>query len=51
MVSRLFGKLDASRQLTVGWDWAIAGAATVPAAIPTAAFLRNERRFIFSPPI
>src|SRR3954470_9724406 len=46
MVSRLFGKLDASRQLTVAPDCAIAGAATVLAAIPAAAFFRNARRFM-----
>jgi hypothetical protein len=29
----------------VGWDWAIAGAATVPTAAPAAAFFRNDLRF------
>src|SRR5436189_1099635 len=46
MVSMLFGKLDANRQLTVAPDCAIAGAATVLAAIPAAAFFRNARRFM-----
>jgi hypothetical protein len=46
-VSRLFGKLDASRHLIVGRDCARAGAETVaatPAAAPTLALLRKERR-------
>jgi len=33
----------------VGWDWASAGAASAPAAPPTAAFFRKERRSILSP--
>jgi hypothetical protein len=37
------------RQVTAGWDCAMAGAATLPAASPAAAFFRNERRFMFSP--
>jgi hypothetical protein len=35
------------RQLTVGCDCAIAGAASVPAATPAAAFFRNVLRVIF----
>ena len=46
-VSRLFGKLDASRHLTSGCaPCPSAGAAAVPAARLTAVLVRNERRCI-----
>src|SRR5262245_33336034 len=48
-VSRLFGQLQAIRQLMVGCDCAMAGAATTPAAAPTAAFFRNALRFMLLP--
>jgi hypothetical protein len=45
-VSRAFGQLAAIRQLMVGCDWAMAGAATLPTARPAAAFFRNDLRFM-----
>jgi hypothetical protein len=45
-VSRLFGQLVVMRQVMVGWDCAIAGAATAVAAAPAAAFFRNDLRFM-----
>ena len=51
-VSRLFVQLVAIRHLTSGCaPWPIAGAATAPAARPTPAFFRNERRCIGLPSI
>jgi hypothetical protein len=54
MVSSDFGKLEATRHFTAGSDWAIAGFATLAAAVapaaPTAAALRNSRRFMGSSP-
>src|SRR2546423_2288075 len=49
MVSSDFGKDDASRHVTLGLDWAIAGAASVAAAAAaptpvTPALRMNERR-------
>src|SRR4051812_1094506 len=51
-VSRLFGQLVAMRQVMVGCDCAIAGAATVAAAPakPAEAFLRNDLRSMLPPP-
>src|ERR1051325_6725022 len=53
MVSSDFGKLEARRHFTAGSDWAIAGMATVAATVvpaaPTAALLRNSRRFMGCP--
>jgi hypothetical protein len=43
-VSRLFAQLVGMRQVMLGCDCAMAGAATVPAAIPAAAFFRNDLR-------
>ena len=44
--SKLFGKLDAQRDLISGRDWAIAGAAKTPAAAPTADLPKNSRLFM-----
>src|SRR6185312_8277903 len=45
IVSIDFGKLDAMRHLISGCvPWPMTGAATAPAARPTPAFFRNERR-------
>ena len=43
---QIFRKLDAKRQLMVGISAALAtfGATATPAAVPTAAFFKNERR-------
>ncbi|CCG41778.1 hypothetical protein PHAMO_290066 [Magnetospirillum molischianum DSM 120] len=45
-VSRLLGKLDASRHLISGWVWASAGAAKALAAAPKVAVVRKVRRSI-----
>jgi len=50
-VSRDFGQLAASRHLTSGIDWAIAGATTADVVIPTPAALRNSRRFMVILPV
>jgi len=50
-VSRDFGQLAASRHLTSGIDWAMAGAAIADAVIPMPAALRNSRRFIAILPV
>src|SRR5689334_723433 len=47
MVSRLLGKLDASRHLSSGWAWAMAGAGRLAASAPapaTPAPAMNRRR-------
>src|SRR5215813_10776411 len=46
MVSSDFGKLDVSRHLISGLDWAMAGLATAVVANPTPAARKNSRRFM-----
>src|SRR5260370_17374349 len=51
MVSSDFGKLDVQRHFSSGIDWAMAGMATLVAAVATPvspAALRNSRRFMVS---
>src|SRR5688572_17251547 len=50
MVSSDFGKLDAMRQCTVGWDCASAGTEVSPAASPAPAFCMKRRRSIADSP-